>query len=243
MKENGVAVDLLSRLRSVPAFSKSTPAELSKLAPLFTQVRLKAGLALYAQGEKAERVFVLLEGRIRMEREAEDGRQVHLGELRAGDFFGFGEMFFEEYYIGTVAEEDSVLLAMKRDDFHLAALAVTGVRNYVMESLAHLARRSVWMLDWVELDRQLRYLLFWLCKDKSAGRDGLIEIPREYTHDRIARMLNASREHVSRCLKNLRVEGVLSPGTRRIVVRKVWTDERKLDPAYDPSLWRYFNID
>lgn len=230
-------------LAIVPAFSECTPAELAILAPLFIELRLQTGRALYAQDEMADRVFVLLEGRIRMEREAGDeGRLVHLGELHSGDFFGYGEMFFDQYYIGTVAEENCSLLSMRREDFHSAALSVPSVRYFVMESLAHLARRSVWMLDWTELDRQLRYLLFWLCTDKAAGKDGFIEIRKEYTHERIAHMLNASREHVSRCLKHLREEGVLAPEARRLAVRRDWAEERKRDPGYDPSLHRYFNI-
>ena len=74
-------------LRDIPAFSVLSNAALRTLATLFREERYPAGTVVLAQGEEANKLFVIAEGRTEVSSQAPEGPVV-LSTQDAGELFG-----------------------------------------------------------------------------------------------------------------------------------------------------------
>ncbi len=95
------------------------PASMAEITEQAKHLHLLAGETLIRQGEREERMYVILNGRLRITRQHPSGSVVHLGELKAGDVVG-GEMALlaGEPRSATVrAVRDSELLSLTREGF------------------------------------------------------------------------------------------------------------------------------
>lgn len=84
-ENRAVGVEVLER---VELFRPIPPAGLARLAERGVSRRFAAGEVLMRQDEPSQTMFVILEGRVRVERAMEDGRTVPLAELGPGDVVG-----------------------------------------------------------------------------------------------------------------------------------------------------------
>lgn len=75
--------DMIDLLRQVPLFRDLSQRQLAEIAKHVDQIERKAGQLMVRQGERGRELFILLEGRARIEC---DGRV--LSYLEPGDWFG-----------------------------------------------------------------------------------------------------------------------------------------------------------
>ncbi|MFN7952403.1 MAG: cyclic nucleotide-binding domain-containing protein [bacterium] len=69
------------------AFPRLTDADLERLAALAERAFLRAGEVVLAEGELNRTLFLVREGRLRVEKDA-DGRRVEVAQLAPGELFG-----------------------------------------------------------------------------------------------------------------------------------------------------------
>ncbi|MFY7906385.1 MAG: cyclic nucleotide-binding domain-containing protein, partial [Burkholderiaceae bacterium] len=74
----------LELIRRVPLFATLTPKQAEGVAASVTKQRFKRGEVLVTQGEKSDRLIILLTGRARVITSDERGREVILATLGAG---------------------------------------------------------------------------------------------------------------------------------------------------------------
>jgi len=68
---------------------------------------LPAGAALFRQGDTSFGIFLLIGGRIRLQRITPDGAAVSIHLARPGELFAEASLFSEHYHCDAVAEVDS----------------------------------------------------------------------------------------------------------------------------------------
>ncbi len=69
------------------AFPRLTDADLDRLAALVQRAFLRAGETVLAEGERNRTLFLVREGKLRVEKET-DGRRVEVAHMIAGELFG-----------------------------------------------------------------------------------------------------------------------------------------------------------
>jgi len=110
--------ELLGR---VEIFANCKRGDVKSLAKSCQEVRYDAGDTLCRQGERGVAMFVIAEGRVRVEEEMPDGTQVLLGHL--GPSAVVGEMAVidgEERMATVVAEEPTLCLSLTSWDLKAA---------------------------------------------------------------------------------------------------------------------------
>ena len=200
----------LDLLRRVPLFSLLTVAQAEVISGAVIKRRFKRGEALVEQGQKSNALFILLTGRARVMTSDSRGREVILATLAQGDYLGEMSIIDNEPHSATVrAEVQTDVLMLGRSEFarcltENASMSLVVMRGLVkrlrhadrkIESLALLdvyGRVAHALLDFAVADAQGQLLV----KDKISRQD-------------LAKMVGASREMVSRVMKDLEERGFI----------------------------------
>lgn len=204
-------------LRSIPLFSLLRESDLWRIRDATIRRTYPKDSVILFEGEAGEALYVVLSGRVKIVYTAEDGREVILGTREQGDFFGETALLDERPNPAhVIAMQDSELLILRRDEFRRC---LTEIPAMSLGLLRHLSRRLRHADDQIRglvlLDvrgRVARLLL------EMADRNDGANVPKGITHNIIAQMVGASRETVSRTLRELTLSGLLAVTGRRIAI-------------------------
>lgn len=200
----------LDLLRRVPLFSLLTMPQAEVISGAVVKRRFKRGEALVEQGQRSNTLFILLTGRARVMTADSRGREVILATLSQGDYLGEMSIIDNEPHSATVrAEVQTDVLMLGRTEFarcltENASMSLVVMRGLVkrlrhadrkIESLALLdvyGRVAHALLDFASTDAQGQRII----RDKISRQD-------------LAKMVGASREMVSRVMKDLEERGFI----------------------------------
>ena len=204
-------------LASVPMFSGLQRDELLKFAELTRERTYPKGSVILFQGDPGDSLYVLRQGRAKVVLIGEDGREVILGVLEPGAHFGELALIDDQPRSAhVIAMEDSQLLILRREDFRRRVEANPSVAWALLTELSRRLRRAdqkIGGLVLLDVPGRISRLLLDLSSESS---NGTIEKP--LTHQTIAQMIGASRETVSRAMKEFQQEGLIRVERRRIAV-------------------------
>ena len=204
-------------LTSVPMFTGLQRDELLKFAELTRERTYPKGSVILFQGDPGDSLYVLRQGRAKVVLIGEDGREVILGVLEPGAHFGELALIDDQPRSAhVIAMEDSQLLILRREDFRRRVEANPSVAWALLTELSRRLRRAdqkIGGLVLLDVPGRISRLLLDLSAESS---NGMIEKP--LTHQTIAQMIGASRETVSRAMKEFQEEGLIRVERRRIAV-------------------------
>lgn len=128
--------DITSILQNVHIFSPLTKRELTKLAGRFTLGYFVRGEKLIRQGDEGRTFFIIKKGKVSVNVTI-DGEIKKIKFLSCGDFFGEMSLLTGEKRNATVvAEEDTEVLILDRDDFSLIIKKNPAIADAISKILA-----------------------------------------------------------------------------------------------------------
>lgn len=190
-----------------------------------------AGAVLSGAGTDCVGLLVLRSGRLRAYVLSQDGREVTLYRLTAGEIC----LFSASCVLGTAqmdltveAEQDSTVWVIPPDVFRQISHESAAAAGYVNTLMARRFSEVMWLVEqvmWQSMDRRLAAFL--LEESELEHTDTL-----RLTHEQIANHLGTAREVVTRMLRYFQSEGMvrLSRGTVAI------TDRRRLEALRPASV-------
>ena len=147
----------------------------------------------------------------------EDGREVILGVLGVGEHFGELSLIDDmPRSAHVIAMEETNLLVLRRDDFRRRVEANPAVAWSLLVELARRLRRAdakIHGLALLDVPGRIARLLL-----DFAEESGTDAIDKPLTHQTIAHMIGASRETVSRTVRDFQNQGLIRVERRRISV-------------------------
>ena len=213
----GLSVEDVRRLRAMPLFSGLTTPQLDALLADAVVRRVPRHSILFVQGDVADRLFVVLDGWVRVMRTTREGNEITI------HIFGRGESLAEaailqlgHYPVTGEAVEASRLLVIPAAGF-LARLRRDS--DLCFNIMAALARRLHGFLQQVEQlsarssTERLALMLVRLCPNQSGSC--VVDLPLDKTL--IAARLGMQPETLSRCLARLRRVGVRTKGHQVVI--------------------------
>jgi CRP-like cAMP-binding protein len=214
---------LVTRLQALDLFQGLSDASLEAICNAASRRRVASGGYFFFQGDPAEWIFVLVEGRIKVSQATFDGQQVLLRMLTPYALFG-GVAFSqnETYPANALADEDSLALCWSKArlmDFIVTEpkLALNAVRMMADHVLEFQERFSQLATERVE--RRLARSILRLAS--QAGRkieDGvLIDLP--LSRQDLAEMNGTTLYTVSRIMSQWEEQGLVRLGRERVVIR------------------------
>jgi len=167
---------------------------------------------LYRAGDRAEMIYRLERGLIRITEILPDGRQLTLRHVLPGDYFG--EEALTERSHGYTAEALTDVAALAIDPKLLSNEDLRSLAASLANQMAQVQAYET-HLQWGELrSRICRYLLY-LGSTAAQGQDGR-GLYVTASHEEIADATASTRESVSKLLSDLRFDGILDTGYRKI---------------------------
>src|SRR6476469_2225345 len=216
-----MATELISQtadfLATVPLFSGLQRDEIQKFAELMRERSYPKGSVILFQDDPGDSLFVLRSGRVKVVLIGEDGRAVILGVLEPGAHFGELALIDDQPRSAhVIAMEDANLLILRREDFRRRVEANPSVAWALLTELSRRLRRAdVKIGGLVLLDVPGRIARLLLDLADEAGSNA---IDKPLTHQTIAQMIGASRETVSRAMKEFQDAGLITVERRRSAV-------------------------
>ncbi len=192
-------------LRRVAFFANLDPGQLQALSRVAVARSVVAGDPILREAEPGDLFFVIVQGEVKVFVDSPDGREVVLTHLQAGEFFGEMALFEGESRSASVtALTDSELVALSRDDFFAALAADFGLTKKILQTLSARLRRANEVIESLALQdvggRLARYLIRLADESGQQPVDGYFAVHRP-THQEIANSIGATRETVTRMLK------------------------------------------
>ncbi|CAI10121.1 Crp/Fnr family transcriptional regulator [Aromatoleum aromaticum] len=211
-----VSTTALKTFSLFQGLSDDTLATVSRLAMMR---RIPRGQSVVHAGERCDFVYLVLTGSLKVVVSDEDGREVILTILGQGELFGEMSMFGEQPRSATVvAVMPSDLVMIAKNDFRTILQGNFEVAWRIMANLADRLRsadRKIESLALMDVYGRVARLLL----EMSEEVNGAVVVVRKITKQDIAKMIGASREMVSRVMKDLAAQGLIEETGAGIVLR------------------------
>jgi len=209
-------------LRRCDLFSELSDESLAGIEKRCRARRFAARTPIYLPSEPADSVFLLTSGMAKICNLTNDGKQSILAFVEPGELFGELAVFEREKreeYVETV-EASTVLMIATRElqdlvaQDHGAAISLTkmiGVRRHRIE------RRLKNLLFLSNRDR-LVHLLLDLAEQFGIDGEQGVRLRLKLAHQEIANLMGSTRETVTILLGQMKEEGLIEIGRKRIVL-------------------------
>jgi CRP-like cAMP-binding protein len=120
-----------------PFFEGMTPAQLERLATLFTLAWFKAGDKVFAQGDPASRIYVLETGEVALRLYPDDGGCLTIALIYPGGIFGWSAALGRTRYTSfAVCTQDARALAARGSDLRGLVQSDPGLGHQLLGRMA-----------------------------------------------------------------------------------------------------------
>ena len=200
----------LDLIRRVPLFSMLTESQAISVADAVVKRRFKRGEVIVEQGKKSNALFILLNGRARVVTADSRGREVILATLQPGDHIGEMSLIDNEPHSATVrAEVQTDVLMLGRLEFARCLPENSSMAYAVMRGLVQRLRHADRKIESLALMDVYGRVARALLEFASQTPEGELLIRERISRQDIAKMVGASREMVSRVMKDLEERGFI----------------------------------
>ncbi|HPR45039.1 MAG: Crp/Fnr family transcriptional regulator [Burkholderiaceae bacterium] len=211
----------LDLIRRVPLFSMLTEAQATAVAEAVVKRRFKRGEVIVEQGKKTNALFILLNGRARVVTADSRGREVILATLQPGDHIGEMSLIDNEPHSATVrAEVQTDVLMLGRVEFARCLPENTSMAYAVMRGLVQRLRHADRKIESLALMDVYGRVARALLEFAAETPEGELLIREKISRQDIAKMVGASREMVSRVMKDLEERGFIETLSNGSIVVK-----------------------
>ena len=204
-------------LATVPLFNGLDRIELERFAEVTREKSYPKGSVILFEDDPGDSLFVVRDGRVKVVLIGEDGREVILGVLGVGEYFGELSLIDDRPRSAhVIAMEDSNLLVLRREDFRKRVESSPSVAWSLLTELSRRLRRAddkIGGLVLLDVPGRIARLLLDLAEESGTNA-----IEKSLTHQTIAQMIGASRETVSRAMKDFQDAGWITVERRRIAL-------------------------
>ena len=206
-------------LKSVPMFASFAEDQLRTLVTLVSRRNAPRGSVIMREGDPVDSLYIVVSGRLKVMMGESDGKEVILGILGPGEFFGEMGLIDDRPRSATViAIEPCELLSVTKRAFKKCLLENYEVAMTVLRVLVRRLReadRKIGSLAMLDVYGRVARLLL----DMSENVDGQRVVTKRLPKQDIAKMIGASREMVSMVMRDLELSGYFEVRGSTIVLR------------------------
>jgi len=209
-------------VRTAPLFSALDDESAASLRASMTLVKVSKGNTLFKEGDAGDRLFVVVEGKLKLGTSSIDGRENLLSILGPGDMFGELSLFDPGPRTATAAAvTDARVLALAHDQ---VIGLVTQHPQVSLELLARLAQRlrrtNEVLADLVfsDVPGRVAKALMDLGSRFGVQKDDGLHVNHDLTQEELAQLVGASRETVNKALADFAARSWVRLEPRAVVV-------------------------
>ena len=206
-------------LHNVPLFARLDESQLGVLARAIVRRSFGRNAKVIGAGDPTDSLYIVINGRLKVLMSDEQGREVILSILGPGEYFGeMGLLDDSARSASVVTLEACELLTISKTDFKRSLAENFELSLNVMRGLVQRLReadRKIGSLALMDVYGRVARLLLEMAEDVNGEK----VVVNKLSKQDIAKMIGASREMVSRVMKDLQLGGYLEVRGRAIVLR------------------------
>lgn len=203
-------------LRNTDFFCDLASSNLKQLESIKVTKAYPKDSTLFLEGQPSKGVYMLCQGKVKLSTCSPEGKVIILGIAEAGEILGLSSAIngldyettaetLELCQVNYVSTTEFIRFLQTDADACLSAARQLS-RNY------HNAFKQICTLGLSEsvADKLAKLFLNWSRKHNGNGNNSAIHLKNHFTHEEMAEMIGASRETVTRVLRNLRENGIVT---------------------------------
>jgi len=205
-------------LLRIPYLRNLPDANRIGLARLCTVRKVPRGRVLFTEGHRADAIFLILGGRIKLVRTSAEGREQVLHEEGPGVTVAEVPVFDSGGYVGTaIAAEDSEVLSIPAPALRQVLDQSPGSALEVIRTLAARIRKLAAMVEDLSLRAVTERIATYLLREMTIAGNDRVVLPA--TRDELGAHVGTVREQASRALSELRAAGVIDIDGRNVLIK------------------------
>ena len=186
------------------------------------EVTLARGDGLFDEGDEGDRLYVVLDGKIKLTRTATDGRENLLSVLGPGEMFGELSLFDPRPRTASaVAVTDARLAALGHDYLRHWLTGRPDVAMHLLRALAQRLRRTNDVLAdlvFTDVPGRVAKALLDLADRFGEQHEAGLEVHHDLTQEELAQLVGASRETVNKALADFSARGWLQLHAKSVLI-------------------------
>lgn len=211
-------------IRKIPLLSNLTEKEVEAVSAGVTSKKYKKGDLIFSTGDKADRLYIVCSGKMKIYTYLPDGREQILYIYGEGDFVGaFNLLKEDEYLYNAVALEDTVVSTLAKKKFDEIAMKNPKITLKLLEKAYERIRWAedlIGMLSASTADTKVAHLLVHLIDDFGTPTDEGIMLNLSINREEMGSYAGVSRETMSRKLIQFKDLGYIEfIGDKKILIK------------------------
>src|ERR1035437_9916145 len=194
-------------LKYVPIFSELNDTTIEQISKIGIRKTFKKDSVVLYEHETGSALFVIIEGKVKISRLGDEGREVILTILNDRDFFG--EMAILDGLArsaNVTAMEDSEIFIIQRNEFISLLKEHPEVSIALLNELTQRLRAAdlkIKSLSLKDAEGKVATVILQLADDLGKIKNGTVEIEKLPLQHDLSNMAGTSRETISRTLHSL----------------------------------------
>jgi CRP/FNR family transcriptional regulator, cyclic AMP receptor protein len=200
-------------LKYVPIFSDLDDSTIEQISKIGIHKSFKKDSIVMLEHETGSNLFVIVEGKVKISRLGDEGREVILTILNDSDFFG--EMSILDGLArsaNVTAMEDSEIFMIQRNDFISLLKDHPEISIALLNELTQRLRAAdlkIKSLSLKDAEGKVATVILQLADDIGKIKNGTVEIEKLPLQHDLANMAGTSRETISRTFHSLAKKGLI----------------------------------
>lgn len=212
-------------IRNVPLLSNLNQEEIEKVSEGVIFKEYKKGQQIFNSGDKADKLYIVIDGKIKIYNYLSDGKEQILYIYSAGDFIGaFNLLKEDEFRYSAEALEDTTISTLSKKKFDSIIINNPTMTLKILEKAYERIRDVeglVVRLAATNADAKVAGLLLELIKDFGSIDSGNIVLDLTINREEMGNYAGISRETMTRKLNHFKELGYIDfIGNKKIVIKE-----------------------
>ena len=227
------SIDRGEFLGRVSLFQDLAPRERQEIQGLFHEQRLERDQFIFLEGDVAEYVYLVFEGKVKIVKQTPGGREMILEVFAPADVFGGATLLLPHHPATAVSMEPGMLLCLPRLDYRALLRRFPPMALQIVELLRQRlgeAHQVIRGLAAERVETRAARVLFKLADKTGIPADGGTRLGLHLTRQDIADMVGCTLETAIRILSRWQKEGLITTQEGVITILDQQELKRLLEP-------------
>lgn len=215
-------MDQLQILKKSNFFSSLSEATLKEIRRLFVEEKYQRDDYVFFEGDAPEWFYIVKEGKVKLVKHSDTGKDVILQVFAPGDMFGEVSLFDRKPYAASAqAMESSTILKLSRKDFFLLFGRHPFVATEMIMELGRRLREAHATIKSLAVDRveqRIAHILLKLADKLGIPENGGIRINLSLTRQDLADMAGTTVETTIRIMSRFTKSKIIKPVNGKILI-------------------------
>ncbi len=215
------ALDKTDLVRKIPFFSALSPPDAKRIADLLVERSVKRGEYLFWEGDPADWLYVIREGKIKLVKSSPNGKEMVLEMVPPGQVCGTAVIYSPTQLSSAVAESVTTAFGLRRGELEKFIYGTPEVAKAVIEYLGSrlkAAHDTITSLVTSKVETRIASVLVKLAEHHGSPIPKGIRINIPLTRKDIADAVGATVETTIRTLSRFQKQKIMTTESKHILI-------------------------